>query len=711
MSMFGFTTRRAAMRRRGGAGSGPVAGTSPTAFAVAPTVQYHPNSQTATLNGSNLVLDCADLKGLAPLLGLAAIPNNRIRNPNMAGAVIGTPGIVPNNWAYATNTTGLTSTVVGTGVENGIPYLDLRVFGTPGSSGVVSVYFDTPTGIAAATAQTWAAAVYARISAGSATNISSQILAIDEITSGGAYVTGGSSSISLTGSLTAFSFARTLNGGATVAFIRPFVRFSVTSGLAIDITLRLGLPDLEQAASATTPTVVGPVQMTDARGRKFWRFSPGQYLLVSNALASINHRQSMLFAVWRAHKVTKGEDVPLFSTRYSAYTDDTTNTNRTNGYLLRWFSATGATQAVGRLHSGTVDVFSTASNPGKFIPGAQLHVVGFASRAGASAGTDVGGRFYINNDAAPTAQTSLTGTADIGALIGAKGAASNGGTATYTGFDLYELAFWKGTFTDAQADAAASAMVSNWGIPTIDSQLILLGDSITECIDTATTTVVPGDNVATTLTAPGAELVPTNVRVINAAVGGSGIASAFTGVSLTAQRDDAAGPLIYTYPGGPSKNILTCNIGINDMRSSNGNLAAAAHYANFTALLNTATTGYLQRGFKVVAVTPTAINGDATGQSRIVSFRAMLADPNSDAVVGQFLTDVQANTGQSFDGLVSVLPICKIQYASSGTIFLDATDAADTTYYAGDGTHHQQLGYLLQATGGATPQYGYGAVL
>jgi hypothetical protein len=209
MSMFGFTTRRAAMRRRGGAGSGPVAGTSPTAFAVAPTVQYHPNSQTATLNGSNLVLDCADLKGLAPLTG-----------------------------------------------------------GTPGSSGVVSVYFDTPTGIAAATAQTWAAAVYARISAGSATNISSQILAIDEITSGGAYVTGGSSSISLTGSLTAFSFARTLNGGATVAFIRPFVRFSVTSGLAIDITLRLGLPDLEQAASATTPTVVGPVQMTDARGRQ-----------------------------------------------------------------------------------------------------------------------------------------------------------------------------------------------------------------------------------------------------------------------------------------------------------------------------------------------------------------------------------------------------------------------------------------------------------
>lgn len=147
------------------------------------------------------------------------------------------------------------------------------------------------------------------------------------------------------------------------------------------------------------------------------------------------------------------------------------------------------------------------------------------------------------------------------------------------------------------------------------------------------------------------------------------------------------------------------------MRSSNGNLTAAAHYANFTALLNTASTGYLQRGFKVVAVTPTAISGDATGQSRIASYRAMLADASTDAVVSQFLTDVQANSGQSYDGLVSVLPLSKVQYAASGTIFLDATDAADTTYYAGDGTHHQQLGYQLQATGGATPQYGYGSIL
>lgn len=528
MSMFGFTTRRSVMRRRGAAGGGgaPVAGTSPTSFALAPSVHYHPNSQSATLSGSQ-VTACPDLKSLAALTGI--------------------------------------------------------------------------------------------------------------------------------------SF-----GGATV----------------------------------------GPVQMTDALGRKFWRFSPGQYLIVANALANINHRASGVFAVWRAHKMTKGEDVALFSTRYSSYTDDTTNASRTNGYILRWFSSTTG-QSVARLYTGTVDAFTDTSNGGKMIPGAQIHVCGIASRTTANGG----GRMYINNDVATVAQSSLTGTADIGGLIGAKAAASNGATATYTGFDLYEFAFWNQTLTNAQADAIAAAMVSNWSIPAIDSQLILLGDSVTECIDTSTSVVVPGDNIAVTLTAPGAELVPTNFRVINAAVAGSGIASAFTGVALSAQRDDAAGPLLYVYPGGPSKNVITCNIGINDMRSSNGNLTAASHYANFTALLNTTTTGYLQRGFKVVAVTPTAISGDATGQSRIVSYRAMLADPSTDAVVSQFLTDVQANSGQSYDGLVSVLPLSKVQYAASGTIFLDATDAADTTYYAGDGTHHQQLGYQLQATGGATPQYGYGSIL
>lgn len=707
MGGFGFSTRRAVTRKRGasgGGGGGAIAGTSSTSFAVAPAIHYHPHSQSANVNGGNTVLDCPDIRGLARLTGIAAVAANNLRNPNMAGALAGTPGTLPTNWSTG-GAVGLTTSIVSSGVQNGLAYVDLRFAGTT-SGTFATVLMDAAGVIAAANGQAWTGSATVSVVGGSLSNITSIALTTNVLDTASAVLQQLSTNISPTGTPTRFSNSGTISN-ASAAFVRPLLGLNYTSGVAIDVTLRIAYPMLEQASAASALAAIGPVQMMDALGRKFWRFSPGQYLIVANALTAINHRASAVFTVWRAHKVTKGEDVALFSTRYSAYTDDTTNTNRTNGYLLRWFSATGATQAVARLHSGTVDAFTASSNAGKMIPGAQIHVCGIASRTTANGGS----RFYINNDAADAAQTSLTGTADIGALIGAKGATGNGATATYTAFDLYELAFWNQSLSNAQADAIAAAMVTNWSIPAIDGQLILLGDSITECIDTASTVVVPGDNIAVTLTAPGAELVPTSYRVLNAAVAGSGVVSPFTGIALTAQRDDAAGPLLYLYPGGPSKNIITCNIGINDMRSSNGNLSAAAHYANFVALLNTTTTGYLQRGFRVVAVTPTAISGDTTGQGRIFSFRAMMIDPSTDAVASQFLTDVQANSGQNFDGLVSVLPICKIQAGSSGAIFLDTTDAADTTWYSTDGTHHQQQGYIAAATGALTPQYGYGSII
>lgn len=713
MSMFGFTMRRSAMRKRGSAGGGggsPVAGTSATTFAVTPTIQYHPNSQTATVDGSNRVLDCADLRGLAPLLGLAAVSGNKIRNPNAYGAATGSPGTMPTNWTASNG--GLTRTIVATGVQNGIPYVDIRLSGTTTGT-FANISMEANNAIVAANGQTWTSSNFMAITAGALTNVLTIRQRAAAYDASAVYL--GelvATPTDIKGSLTSTIARQTATSGtianAGTAFIGAYIQLTFSSGVAIDITLRFGLPVLEQTASASSVNTVGPVQMSDALGRKFWRFSPAQYMLVTNALAGLNHRQLCVFAVWRAHKVMRGEQIPLISTRYSSYTDDTSNTNRSNGYVCAWNSSAGAGQSsVGRLFNGTVDAFTAASNAGKMIPGAQLHVVGSNSRSTANGG----GRFYINNDAADVAQSSLTGTGDIGAIIGGKATGTNGVTATYTGFDLYELAVWKGTITNAQSDAMAAAMVSNWSIPAIDSQLILLGDSLTECIDTASTTVIPADNMAVTLSAPGAELVPTNYRVINAAVGGSAVLTeAYGGVSLVAQRDDANGPLIYSYPGGPSKNIITINDGINDMRSSNANLSAAAHYANFVALLNTASTGYLQRGFSVVAVTPTAISGDSTGQSRILAFRDLLVNASTDAIVSQFLTDVQANTGQAFDGLVSVLPLCKVQHGG-GTVFLDAADASDTTYYSGDGTHLTTLGYQLEATGGTTPQYGYGNIL
>ena len=54
---------------------------------------------------------------------------NQIRNNSMQGAVAGTPGTLPTNWGVSV-AGGLTRTVVGTGTENGIEYIDVRVQGT-----------------------------------------------------------------------------------------------------------------------------------------------------------------------------------------------------------------------------------------------------------------------------------------------------------------------------------------------------------------------------------------------------------------------------------------------------------------------------------------------------------------------------------------------------------------------------------------------------
>lgn len=640
-------------------GAAPVAGSSATAFTIAPSVQYHPNSQTATLDGSNKVLDCADLKGLAPVFGLSAIANNMVRNPNANGATAGTPGTVPSNWAYATNTTGLTSTVVGTGVENGIPYLDLRVFGTPGSSGVVSVYFDTPTGIAAATGQTWTASLRAKIAAGSTANISTQILAIDENSSVPAFVTGGSASISLTSTMTAFTYTRTLNGGATVAAIRPFIRFSVTSGLAIDITLRLGLPAAEQAASATTPTVVGPAQMTDALGRKFWRFSGSHLLRISDTLIFTKRNCAML-VIGRNHRANTTSAVLGGQGQSTAMLEAT------------WASSRMPVPRVFNKAYTTLD--ATYNN---LIVGSQLHLIGAAS-----SGTRV---IHLMNDKdGSTTQVGTDATCN-GGFIGGTSTGANGE------WDVYEVAIWNTNQTDANIKAQRDLMFANWGLTTVTSQVVTMGDSITKGVTGVDSGSVPSVRIAE----PGMGYIPDGCRVVNVGSGGQTINDAVS------ERDAANTFTQFTLAGGAANNKILFHMGTNDMGAIGGTQTAAAVYAEVVALLNSASpSGYLQKGWKVYVANNTAAD-DSTKAVQIPALRALYNDP-------QFLTDTLSNTGQTYDGLVKVIQTHLITKSPDGTIFDTQADAQSLVYYK-DGLHPNEAGNDVLVSGGDTPQYGFGA--
>ena len=178
---------------------------------------------------------------------------NSIRNNSMQGAVAGTPGTAPTNWAVAA--TGLTIELVGTGTQNGVDYVDYRLSGTTGAtSGTIS--FETSTGVTAATAQVWTESAFLSFVGGSKTNISQMFFTITENTAAGAFVANNDGSdflASLTSTLTRFSTVRTLAGGGTVGCAQPRLRFAWSNGVAIDITLRIGWPQLELGAFATSP--------------------------------------------------------------------------------------------------------------------------------------------------------------------------------------------------------------------------------------------------------------------------------------------------------------------------------------------------------------------------------------------------------------------------------------------------------------------------
>lgn len=502
---------------------------------------------------------------------------------------------------------------------------------------------------------------------------------------------------------------------ATIFALAPSVHYHPNSQSAMldGSNQVLSCPDLAGMAALSgvsyAGATVGPIEMTDALGRRFWRFTGGQYLLIANTLNALSARGVTILGVWRKHN-HKAQVADFFSPRYSAYTNDLTNTNYTGGSTLR---TVGSGNTAARLYGAGVDSFSDTINGYKMIPGCQIHVAGVASRTTANGGQ----RFYINSDTATAAQSGVTSSSCTGGVIGGKPQTGNGASATTAFFDLYEFALWSGELTDAQADAAAAAMVTNYAIIPVTRQLVLDGDSITDGIATALA-VIPssGDNLGMQLTGPGSGLIPADVRVLNVGTSGNEVADLLT------KRDVTNGTYTALYPGGAANNLVVFQIGRNDFSESLGKKNSQMHYANVVSLINSAGSGYLQRGWKAVvvgnigtaatAVTTNALPGEGTIQKRVEAFRSLIADTVNHTPNPTFLSDCQAGSGQSFSGLVDVLHLYDVTVG--GDTKLNSTvDAQDTAsgYYDNDQTHLRLAGLQLMANGGDTPQFGYGSIL
>jgi len=204
-----------------------------------------------------------------PLMGAAGgkgnyAPNNYISNSIGAGAVAGTPGAMPTDWANWYGN-GVAFQLVGTGVENGVPYVDVRGFGTPTATTTQEIDLEFKNNIAAAQSQNWIASSYLQLVAGSLSNIVVE-LAITEWSASFAYLAGGGSPVTPNSAplnTQRYWTSRTLTNAQT-AYAMPSLNVLVTGGLPVDYTIRIGLPQLEKtlaagsAPQAAIPTAGAP---------------------------------------------------------------------------------------------------------------------------------------------------------------------------------------------------------------------------------------------------------------------------------------------------------------------------------------------------------------------------------------------------------------------------------------------------------------------
>lgn len=177
---------------------------------------------------------------------------NSLRNNTMVGAVagvLGSGGALPTNWGFAGGSTaGLTATVVGVGQESGIDYLDLRLNGTTNATSAV-LFYESSSAIVATASQVWTASQMVRLMAGSLTNVTNMGMQL--------VVIGGSGTTNALRTATSAALRNqrhetTVTTGAGTTNVRMGLLLDFVNTAAVDVTLRIGLPQLELGGFATS---------------------------------------------------------------------------------------------------------------------------------------------------------------------------------------------------------------------------------------------------------------------------------------------------------------------------------------------------------------------------------------------------------------------------------------------------------------------------
>lgn len=235
-------------------------------FTRASSATYFNSSGTLTSAATDVARFDYNTSTLTPLgLLIEEQRTNSIRNNTGVG---GSAGVFPTNWSSSFTIDGLTLTIGAPVTQTGLPCVDIRINGTSTASrtNINLVSFETVNQIAAAVGQTWTGSAFVKLQAGSLTNILNVGIQVSERDAAGAYLSDGTTLFVPTSAAINTqrqTVTRTL-ASATTAFVRPTVCVSYNSGVAIDITLRIASPQLEQGAFATSVIQTSTTAITRA---------------------------------------------------------------------------------------------------------------------------------------------------------------------------------------------------------------------------------------------------------------------------------------------------------------------------------------------------------------------------------------------------------------------------------------------------------------
>ena len=323
---------------------------------------------------------------------------NSIRNSQAGGStngVILSGGQAPTHWVV-TAQTGISREIIGTGTVNGMAYIDMRFSGTATAGSFTGIQFDASSQIAALQNQTWTASAYVALVAGTLANVSNVGLGFAERDSGGvALVSGATTSFTPGATLVRRTGTRTL-ADASTAFYISNIRFAAASGQAVDFTLRIAAPQLEQGAFSTSYIPTTTAAATRA----------ADSAVVTPISSFYNQSEGTLFAEFRS-------GVDLSGPRVVQIDDEASSSIQIIGA-----ASAGAGAYFFTSISGTNKATAPTSNP-NLVANTIYKVAGSVSSAGVFASRNGGTAAQSANGEYPTGLTRmLMGGSGIAALNG-----------------------------------------------------------------------------------------------------------------------------------------------------------------------------------------------------------------------------------------------------------------------------------------------------